>query len=300
MMSMAQGPKPQSGPVPEAQAAAMRALRPVAHTGAGSAEGTTPARALSAADSAARVMATEAHLILGGQRSGKTRYGEHLVAQWLQGSASRRALYVATAQALDAAMQQRIAAHQRERARRLPRVPTLHAPLELAQALRTHSRPDTLLLVDCLGMWLMNWLMPPLSTAPSCATAVPSGVVQSADAPGVAAPGHTPQMLVLPDEMAPPPGPSDNAGDEDCASPPLPGWPQQRAAFLHALAHCSGPVVMVSSEISLGVIPLGAQVRAYVDALGLLHQDTAAQCGAVTLMVAGLPVAVKRSCSAGQ
>lgn len=248
-------------------------------------------------DSQARMMATGTHLILGGQRSGKTRYGEQLAAQWLQDSASHRALYVATAQALDATMQQRITEHQRERAYRLPGVPTLYAPLDLAHALRTHSRPDTLLLVDCLGMWLMNWQMLPPS--PLCMT-----VAQSADGLGAAGQNHTPQAVASPGESTLShspfagllPGPS---CDEDDASPP-PDWPQQRAAFLHALAQCSGPVVMVSSEISLGVIPLGAQVRAYVDALGLLHQDTAAQCAVVTLMVAGLPVTVKGSCAAGK
>jgi adenosylcobinamide kinase/adenosylcobinamide-phosphate guanylyltransferase len=51
--------------------------------------------------------------------------------------------------------------------------------------------------------------------------------------------------------------------------------------------------VLVSNEISLGVIPLGAEVRAFLDALGLLHQQVGAVCERVTLMVAGLPLTVK-------
>ena len=65
------------------------------------------------------------------------------------------------------------------------------------------------------------------------------------------------------------------------------------AALLQALAAAPGPVVLVSNEIGLGVIPLGAQVRAFVDALGSLNQQVARQCQRVTLMAAGLPLTLK-------
>jgi adenosylcobinamide kinase/adenosylcobinamide-phosphate guanylyltransferase len=65
------------------------------------------------------------------------------------------------------------------------------------------------------------------------------------------------------------------------------------ARLLAALQRCPGPVVWVSNEIGLGVSPLGREVRRFLDALGLLHQQLAAQCGRVTLMVAGLALAVK-------
>jgi adenosylcobinamide kinase/adenosylcobinamide-phosphate guanylyltransferase len=51
-----------------------------------------------------------------------------------------------------------------------------------------------------------------------------------------------------------------------------------------------GPVVLVGNEIGLGVIPLGSEVRAFVDALGLLNQQAAQACERVTLMAAGLPL----------
>ena len=54
-----------------------------------------------------------------------------------------------------------------------------------------------------------------------------------------------------------------------------------------------GPLVLVGNEIGLGVIPLGREVRAFVDALGQLNQQVAAACERVTLMVAGLPLTVK-------
>ena len=53
------------------------------------------------------------------------------------------------------------------------------------------------------------------------------------------------------------------------------------------------PLLLVSNEIGLGVLPLGAETRAFVDALGRLHQQLAACCERVSLMVAGLPLVVK-------
>ena len=63
--------------------------------------------------------------------------------------------------------------------------------------------------------------------------------------------------------------------------------------LLEAIATCPGPVVLVGNEIGLGVIPLGREVRAFVDALGALNQQVAAVCERVTLMVAGLPLSLK-------
>ena len=54
-----------------------------------------------------------------------------------------------------------------------------------------------------------------------------------------------------------------------------------------------GPVVLVSNEIGLGVMPLGPETRRFVDALGWLHQAVAAACERVTLVVAGCELTVK-------
>ena len=51
----------------------------------------------------------------------------------------------------------------------------------------------------------------------------------------------------------------------------------------------------MGNEIGLGVIPLGREVRAFVDALGLLNQQAAQTCQRVTLMAAGLPLSLKES-----
>jgi len=77
--------------------------------------------------------------------------------------------------------------------------------------------------------------------------------------------------------------------------PPLPPAQVQaeEAVLLQALRDAPGPVVLVSNEIGLGVMPLGAETRQFIDALGRLHQAVAGACETVTLMVAGLPLQVK-------
>ena len=64
-------------------------------------------------------------------------------------------------------------------------------------------------------------------------------------------------------------------------------------ALCAAIADAPGPVVLVGNEIGLGVIPLGREVRQFVDALGRLNQRVAASCARVTLMAAGLPLTLK-------
>jgi adenosylcobinamide kinase/adenosylcobinamide-phosphate guanylyltransferase len=59
------------------------------------------------------------------------------------------------------------------------------------------------------------------------------------------------------------------------------------------IEQAAGPVVLVGNEIGLGVIPMGREVRAFVDALGGLNQAVAAACERVTLMAAGLPLMLK-------
>jgi adenosylcobinamide kinase / adenosylcobinamide-phosphate guanylyltransferase len=88
-------------------------------------------------------------LVLGGARSGKSRYAESLIAAlpppWI---------YLATAQALDAEMTQRIAAH---RMRRGGGWTTIEAPHALAVSVSAH--PTTPILVDCLTLWLSNLML---------------------------------------------------------------------------------------------------------------------------------------------
>ena len=99
------------------------------------------------------------------------------------------------------------------------------------------------MLVDCLTLWLTNWLMP-------------------------------------------------MTGEVDEA-----GWAAQRAALLVAVETVPGPLVLVSNEIGLGLSPMSAEARRFVDELGRLHQDLAQRCHRVTLMVAGLALTIKPGAS---
>jgi adenosylcobinamide kinase / adenosylcobinamide-phosphate guanylyltransferase len=91
----------------------------------------------------------EITLILGGARSGKSRYAESLIA-----ASPPPWTYVATAQAGDAEMAARISAH---RSRRGAQWRTIEAPTELAEALAlSHTLPT---LVDCLTLWLSNLML---------------------------------------------------------------------------------------------------------------------------------------------
>jgi len=89
-------------------------------------------------------------LVLGGARSGKSRYAESLIEAlpppWI---------YLATAEARDAEMAERIAVHH---ARRGPGWQTVEAPHDLAGALRA-APVEAAVLVDCLTLWLSNRLL---------------------------------------------------------------------------------------------------------------------------------------------
>ena len=90
-------------------------------------------------------------LVLGGARSGKSRHAQG----WVEAVPGRLA-YIATAQALDDEMADRI---RRHRADRGPRWSTLDAPIDLAAAIPAAARDADAVLVDCLTLWLSNMLL---------------------------------------------------------------------------------------------------------------------------------------------
>jgi len=91
-------------------------------------------------------------LVLGGARSGKSRYAESVIAA-LPPAWQPPWVYVATAEAGDVEMAERIAAH---RARRGPNWKTVEAPRDLPAAFKSAQGP---VLVDCLTLWLSNQML---------------------------------------------------------------------------------------------------------------------------------------------
>lgn len=165
------------------------------------------------------------HLILGGARSGKSGYAEAQAKQ-----TQLAVVYLATAQALDGEMDDRIAQHQQDRPDHWL---TIEEPLNIAKCIRQHSTQESVVLVDCLTLWLMNVMH------------------------------HELDLTETVNEL------------------------------LDALRQAKGQVILVSNEISMGVVPMGELSRQYVDNLGRLHQQVAKQAEQVTLMVAGIPMSVK-------
>lgn len=90
-------------------------------------------------------------LILGGARSGKSRFAERLAAE-----SGLAVTYIATSQPLDGEMTERIAHH---RERRPAHWALVEEPLQLARVLREQAAAGRCLLVDCLTLWLTNLLM---------------------------------------------------------------------------------------------------------------------------------------------
>ena len=193
-------------------------------------------------EAAARVAAhgtTVSHcreFVLGGQRSGKSRWAEDRAQAWLLQSPLHRVVLIATARVSDDEMRQRILRHKEDRARRVPGVATIEEPLHLAKAITAQSNPTTLVVVDCLTLWLTNLLMP-----------------------------------------------SDGS---ERVEPDL-------SALQTSITASRGPLVLVGNEIGLGVIPMGREVREFVDTLGRTNQVVANACDRVTFMAAGLPLTLK-------
>jgi adenosylcobinamide kinase/adenosylcobinamide-phosphate guanylyltransferase len=171
-------------------------------------------------------------LVLGGIRSGKSRWAEAAIAESL--APSRPVHYLATGRIADAdpAWLQRIAEH---RDRRPPHWSTLETD-DIATQLR--RSPDTPTLVDDIGGWLTAML--------DYRQAWESGSV-SVDV----------------DEL------------------------------LAAVAEFRSPLVLVSPEVGLTVLPATESGRRFADELGTLNQRLAVLCERVTLVVAGHPLPIK-------
>ena len=163
-------------------------------------------------------------LITGGARSGKSTRAEARARAF-----PGRPVYVATAEALDAEMRERIAKH---RARRGNEWLECETPLELVTAL-AETDGQGARLVDCLTLWLSNLM-------------------------------HA---------------------ERD--------WEREAILLAEMLARQNSPVVLVTNEVGLGIVPDNALARRFRDAQGRLNQRMAARADRVVLMVAGLPLVVK-------
>jgi len=162
-------------------------------------------------------------LVLGGQRSGKSAYAESLIGD-------REAIYIATCEALDDEMAERIARH---RARRGDNWTVVEECADTVAALKANDKPGRPQLIDSLGMWVANLL----------------------DA------------------------------DQDVA--------KEMKVLVQTLEELTSPVIVVSDETGLGVVPDNELARRFIDALGAANQTIAAKADRVVLVSAGLPMVLK-------
>lgn len=90
-------------------------------------------------------------LILGGARSGKSAFAENMAT-----NSGLNLVYLATGQAYDGEMQDRISKHQTSRGNGWH---TIEEPLKLLGILQAEVGPDRIILVDCLTLWISNLMM---------------------------------------------------------------------------------------------------------------------------------------------
>jgi adenosylcobinamide kinase / adenosylcobinamide-phosphate guanylyltransferase len=164
-------------------------------------------------------------LVLGGARSGKSRYAEGLLDRH-----PGRRTYLATAEILDGEMAERVKAH---RDRRDSDWKTVEEPLDLANTLKAETEQGAAVLVDCLTLWLGNLM----------------------------------------------------GKERDVAT--------ELDDLLSAVGQFGGPVVFVSNEVGLGIVPDNPLARRFRDFAGTLHQRLAEKADRVVFVVAGLPMNLK-------
>ncbi len=167
-------------------------------------------------------------LITGGARSGKSRLAEKLAEAF-----GGPLCYVATGEARDAEMTERIAAHK---ARRGEAWQTLEEPLNLQEALRDVQGRCKAVLVDCITLWISNLLFR-FGTAEA----------------------------VL-DEVR---------------------------ALIISLADCRTPVILVSNEVGMGIVPENALARTFRDLAGKANELLAAASDEVYVTFSGIPLKLK-------
>lgn len=170
-----------------------------------------------------------ATLVLGGARSGKSSYALSLAVAHASGAGSPPGI-IATAQALDAEMETRIARHKQERGHEWL---CAEEPIDLPAAFDALAPQCGCIVVDCLTLWLSNIM-------------------------------HAKRNIE-----------------------------QDTQALVNAVAHAPCPVVLVSNEVGLGLVPETALGREFRDAQGRLNQALAAICGHVSFIAAGLPMHLK-------
>jgi adenosylcobinamide kinase/adenosylcobinamide-phosphate guanylyltransferase len=195
-------------------------------------------------------------LVTGGARSGKSTYAERLAAR-LAESRGGRVTYIATSEAHDEEMAQRVSAH---RAARPASWTTVECPIEVPAAVRAAAgvpagRPPVVLL-DCVTLWVTNLLF--------------SGGAFGGSAPPEEGYNYDKDLLPPDEERA-------AAARVTAAVDGL----------VAAVAESGVSLVAVTNEVGLGVVPEYPLARLYRDQLGWANQRLARDADGLYLLVSG-------------
>ncbi len=186
-------------------------------------------------------------LILGGQKSGKSRRAEMLARHWIAASGEHHAVLLATATANDAEMSARILRHQQDRARNSPGLLCVEVPLALPEAIARYSAAGVLVIVDCLTLWLTNVLW---NGAAAGAHHGSSPIAQD---------DVVPQITALQQVMAAAPGPLVLVGNE-IGLGVIPMGPAVRN-FVDALGQLNQAMARASDRVTFMVAGLPLRVK---------------------------------------
>jgi adenosylcobinamide kinase / adenosylcobinamide-phosphate guanylyltransferase len=200
----------------------------------------------------------EMTLILGGARSGKSRFAETLAAQ-----SPGRVIYLATLEPQDDEMRRRVDTH---RAARPPSWVTLEEPLDLIGALARQGAFDVCLL-DCLTLWISNLLVREGQTqGPEVTAPRPSAVLR---------------------------GPEDERFEQPADAAVTRAILAGVRELIDWQNGASSSLIVVSNEVGSGIVPEYPLGRLYRDVLGEANQVVAAAANHAYLCVAGYAIDLK-------
>ena len=177
------------------------------------------------------IMKRKITFVFGGTRSGKSSYAYRLADKTF-----KKPVYLATAEAFDKEMKERIALHQKQRGAKWQCV---ESPIDLAGVLLDPKLKCDGILVDCLTVWLSNVLL---------------------------------------------------QKGEKALAPAI-------KELVAAVKKAKRPLVIVSNEVGMGIVPESKLGRIFRDYAGWLNQDMAEIADEVVFVVSGVPMVLKRGMS---
>ena len=204
-------------------------------------------------------------LILGGARSGKSTFAERLASQ-----NEARVAYIATAQAMDDEMTQRIAAHRSQRPESWL---TLEIPAGVGQALRSNPPEVDVIVLDCLTLLVSNLLLGVDARPGERGESRSDGKDRSND-----------EDLSDSESSVS----ADYSFDDERVA--LAAIEQELDELLEAICNSPAEWIVVSNEVGMGLVPPYPLGRVYRDLLGWANQRLAGTADLVYFMIAGIPM----------